>query len=263
MAARQLPARPRWFQPAQVDPEAGLRLFLFPHAGSGASIYNQWPGLLPPQVAYQCVQLPGRQDRRAEETFTEMKPLIEALREAIDAELDDRPYAFFGHCMGAQLGYRLALAIEQDAGTGPVLVGASGWAPEGFLTPTLEQAYMPTDELLGWIRNLGSVPAEIMNDPAALAVIIPAMRADLAVVASYADDGARLRCPVVTYSGRDDQLMTPGAMASWSARTVSYLGNSEFHGDHFYINDPEHALAITTDLIRHADRISREAGRRR
>jgi surfactin synthase thioesterase subunit len=119
---------------------------------------------------------------------------------------------------------------------------------------------MPEDELVGWIENLGSVPAEIMENPAALALIIPAMRADLAVVASYADDGARLRCPVVTYSGNADQLMTPGAMASWSTRTARYLGNSEFHGDHFYINDPEHALAITTDLVRHIRRQARPAG---
>lgn len=252
MTARPGSALPRWFQPAQVDPEATLRLFLFPHAGSGASIYNQWPGLLPRNVAHQCVQLPGRQDRRSEETFTEMEPLIEALRGAIDAELDDRPYAFFGHCMGAQLAYRLALMIEQDGGNGPAIVGASGWAPEGFLTPTLEQANMPEDQLLGWIKNLGSVPKEIMDDPGAMAMIIPAMRADLAVVASYVDDGAALRCPVVTYSGNSDQLMTPGAMGSWSTRTAQYMGNSEFHGDHFYINDPDHALAITTDLVRHA-----------
>jgi surfactin synthase thioesterase subunit len=244
----------RWFQPAHVDPDASLRLFLFPHAGSGASIYSQWPGLLPPDVAHQCVQLPGRQERHAEATFTEMKPLVEALHEAVEAELDGRPYAFFGHCMGAQLAYRLALAIGAESGPGPVLVGASGWAPEGFLTPTLEQANMPEPDLLGWIEALGSVPAEIMDNPQALALIIPAMRADLAVVASYADDGARLACPVVTYSGRSDQLMTPGAMSSWATRTARYFGNSEFLGDHFYINVPEHAQVITTDLVRHMRR---------
>jgi surfactin synthase thioesterase subunit len=251
---------PRWFQPAQVNPDAALRLFLFPHAGSGASIYNQWPALLPPDVAHQCVQLPGRQDRRSEESFTEMEPLVEALREALDVELDDRPYAFFGHCMGAQLAYRLALALERDSGAGPVIVGASGWSPEGFLTPTLEQAYMPEPDLLGWIRNLGSVPTQILDDPQALALIIPAMRADLAVVASYVDDGARLRCPVATFSGRSDQLMTPGAMASWTTRTPQYFGNCEFQGDHFYINVPEHATAITTDLVRY---LRREADRPR
>ncbi len=242
----------RWFQPAEVDSDAALRLFLFPHAGSGASIYKDWPALLPADVAYQCVQLPGRQDRRDEETFTEMKQLVDALHDALVTELDDRPYAFFGHCMGAQLAYRLAVEIERAGGRGPVLIGASGWAPEGFLTVTLDQAYMPEQELLDWIRTLGSVPKEIMDNPEALAMVIPAMRADLAVVASYVDDEAGIRCPVATYSGRSDQLMQPGAMASWVPRTPHYLGNSEFPGDHFYINS--NALAITGDLLRHARR---------
>jgi surfactin synthase thioesterase subunit len=254
MIEHSVPTTGRWFSPTEVRPEATLRLFLFPHAGSGASIYKDWPGLLPSNVSHQCVQLPGRQERRAEQTFTEMEPLVLALQDALYAELDDRPYALFGHCMGAQLAYRLALAIQRDGGRGPVLVGASGWAPEGFLTPTLEQAYMPEEDLLGWIRNLGSVPKEIMEDPQALSLIIPAMRADLAVVASYVDDGAVLSCPVVTYSGNADQLMTLGAMASWASRTPQYFGNCEFQGDHFYISDPENALAITSDLIRHIQR---------
>ncbi|MFJ1996506.1 alpha/beta fold hydrolase [Streptomyces sp. DASNCL29] len=244
----------RWFQPAETDPEAASRLFLFPHAGSGASIYRDWPPLIPGDIAHQTVQLPGRQDRLGEETFVEMVPLVEALCEALLAELDDRPYAFFGHCLGAQLAYRIAVELEARGERGPVLLGASGWAPEGFLTVTLEQANMPEEELLAWIRSLGSVPKEIMDDPKALATVIPAMRADLAVVASYVDDAARVPCPVATYSGRSDQLMQHGAMESWTPRTPSYLGNSEFQGDHFYIND--NALAVVSDLVRHLRRLA-------
>jgi surfactin synthase thioesterase subunit len=249
----------RWFQPAEADPDATLRLFLFPHAGSGASIYKDWPGLLPTDIAHHCVQLPGRQDRAAEESFTEMQPLVTALCEAIGAELDDRPYAFFGHCMGAQLAYRLALQLQQAGQAGPVLIGVSGWAPKDFRTPTLEQARMPVEELMDWIRALGSVPKEIMDDQKAMAMIIPAMRADLAVVASYQDDGGVLTCPVVAYSGRFDQLMLPGAMESWVPRTPRFLGNSEFPGDHFYMNDMDNAVAVTTDLLRHVRRLA--AGR--
>jgi surfactin synthase thioesterase subunit len=243
-----------WFQPSEADPDSGLRLFLFPHAGSGASIYKEWPELLPGDIAHHCVQLPGRQDRSAEDMFTEMEPLVEALQDAITQELDDRPFAFFGHCMGAQLAYRLAVALEKSGRQGPVIVGVSGWAPKDFKTPTLEQAYMPIEELKEWIRELGSVPTEIMDDPKALEMIIPAMRADLAVVASYLDDGAPLSCPIVSYSGNKDQLMGPGAMASWTDRTSSYLGNSEFHGDHFYMNNIDNTIGVTSDLVRHIKR---------
>nr|WP_184349701.1 thioesterase [Streptomyces olivoverticillatus] len=236
-----------------------MRLFLFPHAGSGASIYRDWPPLLPADITHQTVQLPGRQDRLGEAGFTEMEPLVEALCDAFVAEHDGRPYAFFGHCMGAQLAYRLTLALQERGEQTPLLIGASGWAPEGFLVVTAEQARMPEPELLGWIRSLGSVPKEIMDDPQALATVIPAMRADLEVVASYVDDGAAVRIPVVTYSGRSDQLMEAGAMDSWLPRTPDYLGNSEFQGDHFYIND--NALPITLDLTRHMRRLAAAARR--
>lgn len=243
----------RWFEPAEIDPDAALRLFLFPHAGSGVSIYKEWGGLLPSSVAHQCVQLPGRQQRLREPAFTEMPALLEALREAVAAEVDGRPYAFFGHCMGAQLAYRLAAMLERDGVQAPLLIAASGWAPEGFRTPTMEHSRLPEAQLRQWIVDLGSLPAEVMHDEELLAVVIPTLRADLAVCATADDRGEKVGCPVVSYGGRVDPLMFPGAMASWAGRTASYLGNSEFPGGHFYID--EHALAVTSDLTRHLQRL--------
>ncbi|MFC0003922.1 thioesterase II family protein [Micromonospora siamensis] len=252
-AAGRTGAGGRWFEPTEIDPDATLRLFLFPHAGSGVSIYRDWGGLLPPSIAYQCVQLPGRQQRRAEPAFTEMEPLLDALRETVAAELDERPYAFFGHCMGAQLAYRLAAMLVADGERPPVLVAASGWAPEGFRTPTMEHARLPEADLRQWIVDLGSLPADVMHDEELLAMVIPTLRADLAVCATAVDRGEQVPCPVVSYGGRSDPLMFPGAMASWQDRTVNYLGNSEFPGGHFYIE--EHALTVTSDLVRHLQRL--------
>lgn len=92
--------RGRWFQPEETDPEASVRLFLFPFAGGNAAMYQKWCDLLPAAVAAQAVQLPGRMDRRFETAFTEMSPLVDAMCEAFVAELDHRPYAVFGHSMG-------------------------------------------------------------------------------------------------------------------------------------------------------------------
>jgi surfactin synthase thioesterase subunit len=244
----------RWFEPAEIEPDAALRLFLFPHAGSGVSIYKEWGSLLPPSIAHQCVQLPGRQQRLHEPAFTEMEPLLDALHEAVSAELDGRPYAFFGHCMGAQLAYRLAARLERDGQQAPVLVGASGWAPEGFRTPTMEHSRMPEPELRQWIVDLGSLPADVMHDEELLSIIIPILRADLAVCATAVDRGERVSCPIVSYGGRTDPLMFPDAMSSWPARTDTYLGTSEFPGGHFYIDN--HALAVTSDLTRHLQRLA-------
>jgi surfactin synthase thioesterase subunit len=243
----------RWFLP-EADPVAPVRLFLFPHAGSGGLIYRPWPELLPDDVAYQVVQLPGREMRRNERSFREIEPLIEALYEALTDELDERPFAFFGHCLGAQLAYRVTVALERDGRRGPVLLGTSGWTPVGFSMTTMEQARMPEPELIEWMKTLGSFPAETYDDRELLAMIIPALRADIEVSATYVDDGAAVSCPIVAYCGRSDPLMPAAAMSAWIQRTPGFLGNSTFPGGHFYIDHHEHRVAVVTDFVRHLAR---------
>ncbi len=242
----------RWFQPADVDPDAAARIFLFPCAGGNAQTYREWHAMFPPDIATQAVQFPGRLDRRAEPAHTEMGTLLEAMTEAFEAELDGRPFAFFGHSMGALLAYRMAVALERETGTGPVLVASAGWAPDGFATPTLEQLQLSEDELVDWVVSLGSLPEAIYRDPEMLTLTIPPTRADLAACIDYTDDGARMSCPVVTYTGKDDPLVASGAMASWASRGTAHLGNCEFPGGHFFIYHA--ALGIATDLTRHIRR---------
>lgn len=233
-----------WFQPAAVDLDAPLRLFLFHYAGAGSSVYHDWFGLLPADVAAQAIQLPGRQERRAEPTHTEVGSLVTALVDEFVPELDGRPYALFGHSMGALVAYRLALALTAE-GDGPALLGVSGWTPAGFAMPTAADAALPDEGIVARMRELGALPGHA--DPDMLALAVPAMRADVAVCASYVDDDAKLDCPVVAYSGAADRLMSPAAMAAWAARSPDYLGNRVFPGGHFFVD--EQALAITTDLV--------------
>ncbi|MFY1634205.1 thioesterase II family protein [Solwaraspora sp. WMMB335] len=240
----------QWLHPDEPSADSRIRLFLFPHAGSGAIIYRDWPQLLPSDVAAQAITLPGRHNRREEQAYDKWEPLMDALYEAVVAELDHRPYAFFGHCMGSQLAYQLTQRIEAEGDPGPILLGMSGWAPQGFFQPTDEQSRMPESEMVEWIKKLGSFPAEIYDNPEMLALVVPALRADLAICAQYVDEPAVVRCPVVSYGGASDPLMErKDAMESWRDRTPRYLGNSEFPGGHFYID--AHALTVTTDFARH------------
>ncbi|MFH9983142.1 thioesterase II family protein [Streptomyces sp. NPDC017179] len=237
----------RWFQP-ESTPDAETRIFLLHYAGSGASIYHDWPPRIPADVSVQCVQLPGRQERLDEDMFTDVEPLVQTLADCFTAELDGRPYAVFGHCMGALIGYRVTVELHERGEQPPVLLGASAWAPKGFRTPPPEQLQVPQSELVDWARGLGSLPESILNNAEALDLMMPAMRADLAVCASYQDDDAIVPCPVVTYSADRDPLVDPEAMASWVPRTKSYLGNRLFQGGHFFLH--EQTTSITADYVR-------------
>lgn len=250
---RQMSSEGHWFHPVEPSPDASIRLFLLPHAGSGAIIYRDWETLLPPDISPQAVTLPGRHNRRDEPTYEEFWPLLDALHEAVLNDLDERPFAFFGHCLGAQLAFRLAIRMEEEGGRTPAMVGMSGWSPEGFFQPTEEQSRMPEPELVEWIKKLGSFPAEIYDNPEMLALVVPALRADLRVAAQYEDDGAGVSCPLASYGGRSDPLQeAPDAMTHWAERTPTYLGHNEYEGGHFYIDT--HAQAVTAHFAHRLQR---------
>jgi medium-chain acyl-[acyl-carrier-protein] hydrolase len=92
----------QWFSIRQPNPRAALRLFCFPYAGGGARIYSAWPQNLPPSFEVCAVQLPGRETRMREQPFRALTPAVEAVAAAIEPYLD-RPFAFFGHSMGAMI----------------------------------------------------------------------------------------------------------------------------------------------------------------
>jgi surfactin synthase thioesterase subunit len=237
----------RWLHPVEADPDASCRLFLLHHSGGSATLYQGWSRLLPVEVAVQSVQLPGRQERHREPAYMHIDPLVADLTAVLAAEWDGRPYALFGHSMGALLGYRIAVEMARRGWPGPSLVAASGWAPSGIEPSTRELFASSSDEeIVAAMRALGSLPDQISDDVELLAFAVRAMRADAAACASYVDDGAVLDCPIVAYAGRSDPLLVPAAMRSWASRTPQYLGCRELTGGHFFIY--RHAGVITADL---------------
>lgn len=252
---QQMSTAGHWFHPLEPSPDASVRLFMLPHAGSGAVIYRDWESLLPDFIAPQAVTLPGRHNRREEESFETWDEVLDGLHDAVLDDLDDRPFALFGHCLGAQLAFGLTQRLERENGPRPLMIGMSGWSPVGFFQPTEEQSRMPDAEMVEWIKKLGSFPAEIYDNPEMLALVVPALRSDLRVSAQYVDAGTGVQCPLASYGGREDPLQeSPDAMSHWVRRSPAYLGHSEYSGGHFYIDS--HAEAVTTHFAQRLQRLA-------
>src|SRR5689334_8070972 len=126
-----------WFTSQRPNERARLRLFCFPYAGGGAEIYRLWPQNLPSEVEVCVAQLPGRGMRLREQPFTSLDALVETGTEAI-APLLDKPFALFGHSMGAMISFELAQRLRERGGPQPAHLFVSGRrAPQ-----------LPNDELL-------------------------------------------------------------------------------------------------------------------
>src|SRR5215472_10099046 len=120
-----LVSRNSWVIFPRPNPLARWRLFCLPYAGGGASAFYNWPLDLPNYVEVCSVQLPGRENRMSERPFTHFLPLIQSLTKAVWPLLD-KPFAFFGHSMGAILGFELARQLRKLNEPEPIHLFASG-----------------------------------------------------------------------------------------------------------------------------------------
>ena len=73
------PAPQPWVVCPRPSGTARLRLFCFPYAGAGPSIFRAWPDDLPREVEICAIQLPGREGRFKEPPFRRLTPLVQAL----------------------------------------------------------------------------------------------------------------------------------------------------------------------------------------
>ncbi|SCF49738.1 Surfactin synthase thioesterase subunit [Micromonospora matsumotoense] len=246
-------AAQRWFVSARPRPDAPVRLLALPHAGGSAAAYIRWAELLPPEVDLAVVQLPGRQDRRSTSPFVDSETLVNALYDVLEENWDGRPYALFGHSMGALLAYRLTGLIDRIGGPRPVLLAVSGWAPAAHRTSDRAVEMYSDDELIDAVGAFGALPPELVADPQLRELVMPVLRADFSVLNSFVPDGAPVGVPVVAYAGADDPALPPGAMAGWAALTPDLRGVTEFPGGHFALF--EHAMTLTADLTRQLRRL--------
>ncbi len=249
LALRLRAAAPRtgaWFPSIQSAAGAKLRLFCFPYAGGGASVFRGWAEHLPPGVAVLPARLPGRETRLGEPPFDLMEQLIEALREAIAPYLD-QPFAFFGHSLGAVIAFELARTLPDP----PACLLVSG-----ARAPQLRRDHVPPpppadDELIRELRRLDGIPQELLDHHELMQLALPALRADTALYRNYVyTEGPPLACDIRAYGGADDERITRWHLETWAEQTTKSFSVEMFPGGHFFLNadQGEFLKAVARDL---------------
>jgi surfactin synthase thioesterase subunit/glycosyltransferase involved in cell wall biosynthesis len=220
-----------WFPGIQESRNAAIRLFCFPYAGGGASIFRAWPDHLPGAIAVCPVRLPGRETRLAEPAFDRMEQLIPALLDAIAPYLD-KPFALFGHSMGAAIAFELARALSRNP---------SALFVAGARAPQFRRNHVPSpppsdEDLLAELRRLNGVPQELLDHPELMQVALPALRADTALYRNYIyREGPPLACPIHAYGGLADERITREDLAAWAEQTTQAFTLAMFPGGHFFL----------------------------
>jgi surfactin synthase thioesterase subunit len=222
------------------------RLFWFPHAGGGTSI----PSLDGLDYGVVPIRLPGRESRMAEAPFTRMAPLVEALAGAIEGYLD-RPFAFFGHSMGAIVAFELARLLRKRGLPQPrMLIASAARAPQ-FRRNHVPAPEPDDRELIAELRRLQGIPPDVLDDAALAGSVLPALRADVGLYRSYIymeDDP--LAGPIRAYGGLEDSNIGEHHLEAWREQTTSSFAVRRFPGAHFYLQsgEEEFRAALENDL---------------
>ncbi len=120
---------------------------------------------------------------------------------ALRTVLDGRPYAFFGHSMGAVLAFETARRRAAERATGPLRLFAS--ARRAPSVPRTQTVHLRDDDgLLAEIRRLNGTNQQVLQDEELLALALPTIRADYRALETYRyAPGAPLDCPVTVLAG--------------------------------------------------------------
>lgn len=233
----------RRFEPA---PRASVRLVCFPFAGGSATYFRPLPALLGPDIEVLAIQYPGRQDRRAEAVVDDLPRLAEHVCGALASWLD-KPFAFFGHSMGAIVAFEVARRLPLRGGPQPLTLFASGRR-----APSIQRAdltHLRDDAgLVAELRSLGGTEAAILADQELVQMILPAFRGDYRAIETYRPpaDHAVLDIPITAMVGDQDPKATIEDAAAWQEHTTAEFTLRVFPGGHFYLTE---AAAEVASLI--------------
>jgi medium-chain acyl-[acyl-carrier-protein] hydrolase len=225
-----------WLANYRAWPDAAVRLFCFPYAGGSVAAFRGWQGDLPLSIESSPVQLPGRGARISEPPFESLHETVEALAHAL-SPFFDKPFAFFGHSMGALIALELSRRLRREKKALPLHLFVSGRrAPQ---CPDIEPPIhkLSDSDLIARLRRFNGTPHDALDHPELMQLMLPLLRADFSVCETYQYyEEPALDCPITVFGGIGDREVPAAALPPWREHTTAAFSLHMFPGDHFFLH---------------------------
>ena len=239
----------RWVVRYRQNAQARLRLFCFSYAGGGASVFRSWPDGLPPEVEVCAVQLPGRENRLGEAPYTRITPLVANMAEALYPYLD-RPFAFFGHSMGALVSFEVARQLRRMHDRQPVALYLAAYRAPQLPNPNIRIYHLPS-EVFKVVLRADGIPETILQNEELMQAMLPTLRADFELCDTYKyKEEPPLDCPFWIFGGLEDIRISAADLEGWPVHTSAACHLSMLPGSHFFLHSAQDLLlaAISQSL---------------
>eukprot|EP00831_Metopus_contortus_P019274 TRINITY_DN18337_c0_g1_i3.p2 TRINITY_DN18337_c0_g1~~TRINITY_DN18337_c0_g1_i3.p2 ORF type:complete len:209 (-),score=15.00 TRINITY_DN18337_c0_g1_i3:141-767(-) len=173
-----------WFSIPKPNPNAEVRLFCFPYAGSMLELYYPWINELSSKIELVAIRYPGHKIGSNKKLCDDLKILSKNLAKVI-MENSDKKYIFFGHCMGALISFELSNQLNIIGAKGPEHLFLSGWNPPEIEIPRPNMDNITIEEFIEFVRSYNMLPKEVFENKELLNFIIPTMINDFHMTSKW------------------------------------------------------------------------------
>jgi medium-chain acyl-[acyl-carrier-protein] hydrolase len=104
---------------------------------------------------------------------------------------------------------------------------------------------LPEKEFVEWVHRLGGTPSQIWQDPQLRELVIPILRGDFRLFASFDPEtnvGPPLESPITAFGGLADRAVSYDGLNAWKERTRAGARLYMLPGDHFFVHSARDLL---------------------
>jgi epothilone polyketide synthase C len=247
-----------WLIVAEPRPRPRFRLFCFPFAGGGSAIYRTWSDSLDKAIEVVAIEPPGRLSRIEERPISDVDEFVDKLVPEMEGFLD-RPFAFFGHCLGGLTMYETARRLIHSTSYRPSHLFVSGARPpdqiddsgpfEERLTRDLMslaefRVNLPTfaqqDDIFSRIIRHFNIQAtdQLLDNPELRRIMLPVIRAEFRMASNYEyENESPWDIPITCFAAHDDSYVSRRHALGWGYFTDARLQVHIREGRHFAVVD--------------------------